>query len=360
MATTWGGTLKHMSCGIDVEMIPTTVGPTTTSVTVRFHYYVRSDGWDFADSQSGDTSGDTGAASFPYFFDNNSSTNAVYLGYRDVAVTPSTSGTVTVSTGMSISGIYAGAGSGSNPSHSRSYAVPEKPTVPGIPTGFTVNTIGGTTAFADWIAPADNGGLAITNYQVQLATNSGFTTGVSTQDTSSSNTDKSLTGLSNATHLWGRVRAYNSAGWSDYSAPFDFTTLGVPGVPLSLAATYVTPVSAVFTWAAPASNGGSAITQYQNIIATNVGLTGATPVTDNDFANNFVGLTPNTHYYISARALNAIGWGPWATPIEITTLSAGWLKKAGTWKRILRVYIKKSGTWKLVTRTWVKRSGLWR
>lgn len=98
-----------------------------------------------------------------------------------------------------------------------------KPTIPGAPTIGAVTGIGPDSATLAWSAPSDNGGSAVTAYQVQLATNAAFTTGVVT--TSGSGLSRALTGLSPGTPYWVRVRAVNAVDASTWSAVRTFETL---------------------------------------------------------------------------------------------------------------------------------------
>ena len=66
---------------------------------------------------------------------------------------------------------------------------------------------------ADWGAPENNGG-AIINYRVQIDDNSGFNSPTSSTTT---NTQRTFTGLSEGTTYYVRVRATNSAGNGGYS-----------------------------------------------------------------------------------------------------------------------------------------------
>ena len=81
--------------------------------------------------------------------------------------------------------------------------------VPDAPTGVTASSPSGATYdTVSWSAPADNGGVAITNYQVEssdgkTATLNALTTNIS-QEAGTAQTY--------------RVRAYNDQGWSEWSA----------------------------------------------------------------------------------------------------------------------------------------------
>jgi hypothetical protein len=104
-------------------------------------------------------------------------------------------------------------------------------TIPGAPTGVGNNSVLQTTANVTWTAPASNGGSAINSYQIQIATNSGFTTGVQLFEDPDDVSPYGLTGLNPATTYWARVRALNGVGAGAFSAATSFTTLtGTPVV----------------------------------------------------------------------------------------------------------------------------------
>jgi hypothetical protein len=103
----------------------------------------------------------------------------------------------------------------------------------------------------------------------------------------------------------------------------------VPGAPQNLIATGGN-ASATVTWAAPASDGGSAIDRYDVSIAPTAGGTPQTQQITNLSAltATFTGLTNGTEYTVNVTAHNANGDGPTATttvtpaapPIALTSL----------------------------------------
>src|SRR5258708_6812857 len=85
----------------------------------------------------------------------------------------------------------------------------------------------------------------------------------------------------------------------------------VPTAPQSLAATAGSG-SVSLSWAAPASNGGAAITGYNVYRGTSSGGESATPVATNVTAASFTdtGLTNGTTYYYTVAAVNSAGTSP--------------------------------------------------
>ncbi|QWY81841.1 minor tail protein [Microbacterium phage Honk] len=100
-----------------------------------------------------------------------------------------------------------------------SYTQPGPPEAPAAP---TLSAVGPDRFTVSWTAP-DNNGLTITSYEVQWATDSGFTAG--TGSASDSASPYVLTGRSPSTKYWVRVRATNSAGTSAWSSSASTTTL---------------------------------------------------------------------------------------------------------------------------------------
>lgn len=102
-------------------------------------------------------------------------------------------------------------------------------TVPGAPTAVGNASVTQSTASISWTAPGSNGGSAINQYQIQIATDSGFTANVQLFDDDNAASPYALTGLSPATAYWARVRALNGVGAGAFSSATSFTTLtGTP------------------------------------------------------------------------------------------------------------------------------------
>lgn len=121
--------------------------------------------------------------------------------------------------------VYSGGtskGGGSNYAHlTVTYSTPKPPNVP---TGLNSSSVLATSATVAWTAPAVDGTHdAATQYSVQRATNSTFTTGLASYGPFT--TSQSFTGLTPGTTYWVRVAAINADGTSAYTASINFTTL---------------------------------------------------------------------------------------------------------------------------------------
>ena len=125
--------------------------------------------------------------------------------------------------------------------------------------------VGSGAVRLSWSVPTSNGGSPITDYLIERSTDGSTWTTVA--DGTSTATSHTVTGLSNGTAYQFRVSACNAVGTGPATAPVSATPRRVPSAPLSLVAA-VAPVVGVgsgevrLSWSAPASNGGSAITDY--------------------------------------------------------------------------------------------------
>jgi hypothetical protein len=189
-------------------------------------------------------------------------------------------------------------------------------TVPGAPTR-VVAKAGSRQATVSWLAPAGNGGSAITGYSVQVVTG-GFARTVSVTGTGTSTT---VTGLANGTSYTFRVSAVNAIGTGAASAASAPVTprvlLSAPGAPVIGTATSGAiggRLTAIARWLAPASNGGSAITSYR-VTAIQIGANGkATGVrvtrTEAPSARKLMMTLAAGRYRFQVVAVNSLGRSP--------------------------------------------------
>lgn len=95
-------------------------------------------------------------------------------------------------------------------------------TTPFAPAAPTVSAIGQVTATVSYTAPGD-GGMPITGYDIQRATDAAFTANVVTTPDTASPLD--ITSLQPGITHWVRVRAKNANGTGSWSAATSFTAL---------------------------------------------------------------------------------------------------------------------------------------
>jgi hypothetical protein len=177
-------------------------------------------------------------------------------------------------------------------------------TFPDPPTSASA-TAGNTQATVSFTAPVSNGGSVITGYTV--TSNPGGLTGTG------SASPITVTGLTNGTAYTFTVTATNAVGTGQSSSPptNSVTPATVPGAINSFSAS-AGNTEVGLSWSAPASDGGSAITDYvieyklssdSNWVVFADSVSTATSVT-------VTGLTNNLSYDFRVSAVNAIGQGP--------------------------------------------------
>ena len=215
-------------------------------------------------------------------------------------------------------------GEGSYSPSAKAIPLAQKPSAPAAPT----LSHGDQSLAVSWTAP-DNNGATITDYDLRYCVNS---TGcdaadewTSPSDTTSASTSATLTGLTNGTTYQVQVRAGNSVGdgaWSPSATEYPSTVPGSPAAPTLS----VNDTSLGVSWSAPASNGGSTITDYD----VRYRACTATPKTCANSATwgswtewnsgntsdttsaTITGRTNGTAYQVQVRAANRSGDGNWS------------------------------------------------
>ena len=170
-------------------------------------------------------------------------------------------------------------------------------TLPGAPTLGTITPGIGQLTFT--YSPGEANGSPITNYYYSI--NNGNTY-LSTGNTSGSYT---ITGLTNGTTYYLRVKSRNAAGLSnDYAVDASGTMVSsVPGAPTINSCTAgIGQITVAFT--APGSNGGSAITGYYYTTASGGTYTLANTTTSPII---ITGLANGATYYVRLMAVNIAG-----------------------------------------------------
>lgn len=186
-------------------------------------------------------------------------------------------------------------------------AVGTSASVPGAPRSVQASS-SGSTVNVSWLAPLENGGAAITGYQVSLEVG-----GTAQYQSTSVTTSTSVGSVANGTYTVV-VRAQNSAGLGA-SASGSVTVSAssespapnpgqVPGAPTGVSAT-AGNAEAVVTWTAPTSQGSFPITNYR-VTSSPGGVTCLSTTT----MCTVQGLTNGTAYTFTVAALNGAGFGP--------------------------------------------------
>jgi len=137
--------------------------------------------------------------------------------YSDAGLSPSTTYTYRISAINSV-----GTSTPSNIVSSKTQSIPI--TVPQPPTGLTATAASTSQVNLSWTAPSDNGGSAITGYQIERSSDSGTTWSFVQSNTNSTSAAYSDMGLNPSTSYTYRVSAINSVGTSSPSNTASATT----------------------------------------------------------------------------------------------------------------------------------------
>ena len=167
-----------------------------------------------------------------------------------------------------------------------------------------------------------NSASTAATYRVQVATDAAFTA-LTVNDSTVTDTIKSISGLSNSKLYYWRVSAKNAGGTSSYSTIWSFTTiLAAPQAPvLSSPANSATgqAVSLTLKW-----NSASTATTYRVQVATDAAFT-ALAVNDStvtDTIKSISGLTNSKLYYWRVSAKNAGGTSSYSSIWTFTTIAS--------------------------------------
>lgn len=180
-------------------------------------------------------------------------------------------------------------------------AVPDAPTINSV-------TLTGLTGSVAFTGPTDFGDAAISSYTVSSSPSS--------TSSPSATSPISVSGLSANTSYSFTLTATNSYGTSLASSAVSATTANVPGAPTSVSASDPgTDGYALVSWTAPASTGGSAITDYTIQYSSDSGSSWTTfsDGTSTSTSATVTGLTTGTAYTFRVAAVNAIGTGSYST-----------------------------------------------
>ena len=199
-------------------------------------------------------------------------------------------------------------------------------TIPGAPTNLTAAAQGQTRIALFWAAPSDSGGAAVTGYRIEVSENAGLGWGVLVQNTGSTSTTHSHTGLAAGTTRHYRVSAINAAGIGPASNVAQATTgASAPDAPTELKAKANGTSQIDLSWTAPANDGGSPIIGYR-IQASSDQEPGWFTLADNTGSAatlySHANLSPASTWRYRVQATNAMDRSPESEEARATTAAA--------------------------------------
>ncbi len=172
-------------------------------------------------------------------------------------------------------------------------------TTPGAPQHLSA-VAGDAQVTLTWDAPTSDGGSAILRYEVAVDdSGTWIDAGLDLEET--------VTGLTNGQPYAFAVRAMNAAG-TGLAAAVTASPVTTPGAPRNLGGAPGDD-QVTLTWAAPASDGGSAILRYEVAVDDS----GTWIDAGLDLEETVTGLANGQRYAFAVRAVNAAGTGPAAT-----------------------------------------------
>jgi fibronectin type 3 domain-containing protein len=188
-------------------------------------------------------------------------------------------------------------------------------TVPNAPTSI-ITRYGNGEINISWVAPVDNGGNAITGYNVYRSVNdeSNFIK-IASLGLVTSYLDTTTT---NGIKYYYRVSANNSAG-EGYPSEYGYNiSRTIPTVPINLIAIYGN-ANITLWWNASLSDGGTSILSYNIYRGTAPGSEIFIANTGNNYSNYTVtGLMNGQIYYFKVSAVNSEGEGPLSESVSET------------------------------------------
>jgi hypothetical protein len=160
------------------------------------------------------------------------------------------------------------------------------------------------------------------SYFLQIATDTGFSTGIVSSDSSLTDTVRSISGLSNSTTYYWKVKGKNASGYGFWSSYRTFSTIvAAPASPVLTApldsATNTNP-NMQLSW-----NPVTGAVTYHIQVSTAPDFSTGLAVNDSTLAQATKPIGPlsnNTRYYWHARAANAGGASSWSERRSFTTI----------------------------------------
>lgn len=246
---------------------------------------------------------------------------------------------------------------GDPPSLSLSLTLTRIPKPPGVPPSFTRTFTAPRTIKYSWGAAATNGST-VNQYQLQVANNSAFTSGVATYATTGRS--YSFTAPKVGYIVYARVRAHNGAGWGSWSSGISYDIPGLPGTPTMSPLVY-TPATTVTATCNAVSGDGVSIVRYEFQYADNANFTAAklTATANGNIRTVTVSdVTVGKTWYFRARAITSQGTGAWSSAVSVLVVCGPRILVNGVWRNTI-AYVRDAGVWKVAV-PYVRDDGTWK
>ena len=191
---------------------------------------------------------------------------------------------------------------------------------PSPPRDVRATIIEGNVIEISWIAPADDGGSAITGYRIEYreATRTAWLT-LNNDTRSPSQLNIVHRNTQQGTEYEYRVAAINPRGVGDWSAITNAVTADVPGPPRLQGVGLDSKIE--LQWDAPVRTGGEEIISYRLEVSGDQGLTWITLAEVGEHVRGYTHdrLGPGIRRTYRIRARNALGEGTYSNVVTLTT-----------------------------------------
>ena len=174
--------------------------------------------------------------------------------------------------------------------------------VPSPPRNLTA-IAGNASVTLSWEPPADDGGMAVTNYTIYYGT---ISVNYTMNMTVGNITSYTITGLTNGQRYYFAVSAINEVGESEKSNEVSAVPCTVPSAPQNLTAVAGNR-NVTLTWEPPADNGSMSVTNYTVYYGTTPGNYTNNITVGNITSYTITGLINGQRYYFAVSAFNAVG-----------------------------------------------------
>lgn len=206
-----------------------------------------------------------------------------------------------------------------------------EPVPPTPPQQLKALQLGKTSVNLSWSPPADDFGVPVSKYDVEIG--KGRTTPMSSSSLGwrsvyqGSDAHCEIKNLTPGSQYSIRVRAANACGWGSWTGTgtSDLLTIktepDTPGPPSKVAFTNRTATGVKLKWSPPAEDNGSLVASYQvyrSLSSSTSSCFELIATTDAPICK-VSGLSPGTSYTFKVRAVNAVGPGPYGEESRVTT-----------------------------------------